>query len=214
MVRRELGKRGRVPWSGGNEGVVVNLSDVLGAGRSVVTSSAVALFTSFGLVDQILVQWATGKLAKAVRSSRASASMAATAGNLGQHGGDLAQLLDDLTGGRLGEDRAAGGGHHLGGASWHAGEDVSEELDPAALPAGTGHDRGDGPLEPGVGVGADQLPPGEPSCLKRAQERRPKAPSSESPTSRPSTSRPPSAVTPVAITTAGDTTRRATGALR
>jgi hypothetical protein len=27
------GRAGRVPWGGGNEGVVVMLSDVLGAGR-------------------------------------------------------------------------------------------------------------------------------------------------------------------------------------
>jgi SAM-dependent methyltransferase len=40
---------GRVPWSGGNEGVVVNLSDDAGAGRQLATSSAVALLTSLGL---------------------------------------------------------------------------------------------------------------------------------------------------------------------
>jgi hypothetical protein len=31
--RALLEQAGRVPWSGGNEGVVVMLSDVLGAGR-------------------------------------------------------------------------------------------------------------------------------------------------------------------------------------
>src|SRR5215207_4939535 len=40
------------------------------------------LTRSNGLVDQILVQWAAGKLAKAVRSALASASILATAGNL------------------------------------------------------------------------------------------------------------------------------------
>jgi hypothetical protein len=46
-------------------------------------------------------------------------------------------------------------------------------VDPAALPAGAGHDRGDGGLETGVGVGDDQLDAGEPAGLERAQERGP-----------------------------------------
>jgi hypothetical protein len=46
-------------------------------------------------------------------------------------------------------------------------------VDPTALPAGAGQDRGDGRLEPGVGVGDDQLHPGQPSGLERAQERGP-----------------------------------------
>jgi hypothetical protein len=49
-VRKQLAgsRRGRVPWSGGIEGVVVNLSDVLEL-VAVVTSSAAALLTSLGL---------------------------------------------------------------------------------------------------------------------------------------------------------------------
>jgi hypothetical protein len=95
----------------------------------------------------------------------------------------------------------------------HAGEHVSDEVDSTALPAGAGHDGGDGGLEAGVGVGDDQLDAGEPAGLERAQEAVQKAPSSLSPTSRPSTSRPPSLVTPVAITTARETTRPSTRAL-
>jgi hypothetical protein len=49
-------------------------------------------------------------------------------------------------------------------------------LDPAALPCGTSHNRDDGPLEPGVGVGDHQLHPGEPSGLQRAEEGGPERP--------------------------------------
>jgi len=66
-----------------------------------------------------------------------------------------------------------------------------------------------------VGVGDDQLHPGQAAGLERAQERAVQnAPSSESPTANPSTSRRPSTDTPVAITTALDTTRPLTLALR
>jgi hypothetical protein len=43
-------------------------------------------------------------------------------------------LVDDLGAGGLGEDGADGRGHHLGRASWHAGEHVAEEVDSTALP--------------------------------------------------------------------------------
>jgi hypothetical protein len=46
-------------------------------------------------------------------------------------------------------------------------------MDPAALPAGAGHDRGDGLGEAGVGVGDDQLDAVKPAGFERAQERGP-----------------------------------------
>jgi hypothetical protein len=46
---------GRVPRSGGVEGVVVNLSDVQRAGRYGATSSAVALLTSLGWRSSSLI---------------------------------------------------------------------------------------------------------------------------------------------------------------
>jgi len=67
-----------------------------------------------------------------------------------------------------------------------------------------GLDRG---LEPGVGVGDDQLDVVQAAGLEPAQDAVQNAPSSLSPTSKPSTSRRPSAATPVATTTAWETTR-------
>jgi hypothetical protein len=48
-------RSGRVPRSGGVEGVVVNLSDVQRAGRYGATSSAVALLTSLGWRSSSLI---------------------------------------------------------------------------------------------------------------------------------------------------------------
>jgi hypothetical protein len=47
-------------------------------------------------------------------------------------------------------------------------------MDSAALPAGAGYDGGDGLLQPGMGIGDDQLDAGEPAGLERAQEGGPK----------------------------------------
>jgi hypothetical protein len=128
---------------------------------------------SNGLVDQILVQCAGGKAAKAVRSSRPSASIVATAGNLGA---SMAATLPtwSTTSWPVGCAkivRMAAATSRL--SPWPPGQHVAEEVDPAALPAGAGHDRDDGLLEPGVGVGDHQLDAMKPASLQAAQERGP-----------------------------------------
>jgi hypothetical protein len=65
-----------------------------------------------------------------------------------------------------------------------------------------------------VGVGDDQLHPGQAAGLERAQERGPERAVLGVANIQPSTFWPPSLVTPVAITTALDTTRPLTLALR
>ena len=76
----------------------------------------------------------------------------------------------------LGEDGPDGGGDHLGRALGHPGEDVSEEVDPAALDGRAGHGRLDGLTQPQVGIGDDQLHPAKPTGLQAAQERGPEGP--------------------------------------
>ena len=76
----------------------------------------------------------------------------------------------DVGGVGLGEDGPDGRGDHLGRALGHLGEHVAQEVDPAALHGGAGHHRLDGLAEAEVGVGDDQLHPGQPTGLERAQE--------------------------------------------
>ena len=114
----------------------------------------------------------------------------------------------------LGEDGPDGSGDHLGRALGHPGEDVSEEVDPAALDGRTGHSGLDGLTQPQVGIGDDQLHPAKPTGFRLRRKAVQKAPSSLSPTAKPRTSRRPSPVTPVATTTAWATTRRLTRALQ
>jgi hypothetical protein len=66
-----------------------------------------------------------------------------------------------------------GGGDHLGRALGHPGQDVAEEVDPAALDGRTGHGDLDGLAQAQVGVGDDQLHPAKPTGLQAAQECRP-----------------------------------------
>jgi len=49
-------------------------------------------------------------------------------------------------------------------------------VDPAPLDGRAGHDRLDGLTQPEVGVGDDQLHPGQPACLQAAQEGGPEGP--------------------------------------
>jgi hypothetical protein len=63
----------------------------------------------------------------------------------------------DLGGIRLGENCADGGRDHLGRPLGHLGQDVSEEVDPAALDRRAGHDGADGLAEAEVG-GNDMHP--------------------------------------------------------
>ena len=133
---------------------------------------------------------------------------------LAEHRRDDLELLVDVLGVGLGEDRADRGGDHLGVALRDDREHVAHEVDPAALPGGADEHRGDRGLQPGVGIGDDQLDPAEAAGLQPRRNAVQNAPSSESPTSKPRTSRRPSAVTPVATTTAWDTTRRLTRALQ
>ncbi len=72
-------------------------------------------------------------------------------------------LLGDVTRPGLGEDGADRRGDHLGTAFGHLGQDVPEEVDPAPLPRCSDQHRPDGGLQPGVGVGDDQLHPGQAS---------------------------------------------------
>ena len=52
-------------------------------------------------------------------------------GELGlKHGDDLVELVDDLSGGGLGEDGADRRRHHLRRTSGHPSQDVSEEVKP------------------------------------------------------------------------------------
>ena len=74
----------------------------------------------------------------------------------------------------LSEDRPDRGGDHLRAGLGHPGQDVSHEMDPAALPARPDEHRGDGGLEPEMMIGDDQGDPGEASGPQGAQERRPK----------------------------------------
>jgi hypothetical protein len=52
-----------------------------------------------------------------------------------------------------------GRGGHLGRALGHPGEDVSEDVDPAALEGRAGHDRGHGLAQAQLDAGDDQLHP-------------------------------------------------------
>ena len=132
------------------------------------------LTRSRGLVDQIFFQCATGKSANAVMSSAASRSIASTLGNCRPSmRGDDVELLADVLGVGLGEDRADRGGDHLGRALGDRGQDVAQEVDPAPLPGRADHHRADRGLQPGVGVGDHQLRPGQAAGLQRAQERGP-----------------------------------------
>jgi hypothetical protein len=79
----------------------------------------------------------------------------------------------DVGGVGLGEDGADGRGHHLGRALGDLSQDISEEVDPAALDGRAGHDRLDGLAQARVGVGDHHLHPAQASRLERAQERRP-----------------------------------------
>jgi hypothetical protein len=93
-----------------------------------------------------------------------------------EHPRDDVQLLVHMLGIRLSKARADGRGDHLGGALRNLGEHVSEEVDPAALDGGAGHGGLDRLSQAKVGVGDDQLHPGQPTGLQRAQERRPERP--------------------------------------
>jgi hypothetical protein len=87
-------------------------------------------------------------------------------------------------------------------------------VDPAALNGRAGHGGLDGLAEAEMGVGDDQLHPGQAAGLERPQERRPEGTILAVPTAKPRTSRRPSPHTPVATTTAWETTRRLTRALQ
>jgi hypothetical protein len=130
-----------------------------------------------------------------------------------QHPGDHVQLFVDMVGVGLGEDGADGGGDHLGRALGDLGEQVAEEVDPAALDGGAGHGGLDRLSEAEVGVGDDQLHPGQASGLQAPQELGPGGTVLAVAHPKPRTSRRPSPHTPVATTTAWATTRRLTLAL-
>ena len=84
------------------------------------------------------------------------------------------QLAVDLCGRQLLVDGAHYGSHAGLGALGHSGEQVGHEVGAAALPAGTGKHRGDGVLQPPVGIGGYHLHPAEPPSRQRAEEGQPK----------------------------------------
>jgi hypothetical protein len=95
------------------------------------------------------------------------------------------------------------------------GEDVAQEVHPAALPTGIASEhRPDRGLEAFVGIRDDQLHPVQAAGLQRAQESGPERPVLAVADVEPRTSRLPSARTAVATTTAWETTRRLTRALQ
>jgi hypothetical protein len=111
-------------------------------------------------------------------------------GGVAEHGGDVGELglehvgdsssWEDVVGFGLGEDRADGGGDHLGGGFGDPGEDVAHEMHPAALPGGTDEHRGDGGLEAEMVIGDDELHAAQPAARKPLRKAVQKAPSSES----------------------------------
>ena len=93
------------------------------------------------------------------------------------------QLVDDpvelrvhLGGIGLGEDRAHEGRDDRLGGLRDPGEQVAHGMRATPLPGGAVEDRGDGVLQPLVGVGDDERDPGQPACDETAQERRPAGP--------------------------------------
>ena len=87
--------------------------------------------------------------------------------------GDLGELaLGRLCVG-LGEDRSGIGGDEDRAALRDVGEDVAEEMDPAALPGRPDERRFDRLAEPDVGVADDEPDAGEVAGDKGAQKRPP-----------------------------------------
>jgi hypothetical protein len=123
-----------------------------------------------------LRQWPTGKAVKAVTSSRASASSAATTGKRGwSH--DLVELLADRDRVGLGEYRGDRGEDHLGAAPRELpSEHVAQEVHSASLPRRPQKHRPDRALQALVGVGDDEADAGQATGPERAQEGVQKAP--------------------------------------
>jgi hypothetical protein len=143
------------------------------------------------LVDQTFFQWLTGK---AVNASSVAQHRLQLAELPAQHPRDHIELLMDMGGIRLGENRADGGRDHLGRPLGHLGQDVAEEVDPAALYRRAGYDGADGLAQ--VEASAMTCTPVSPRAFKLRRNWVQKAPSSLSPTAKPSTSRRPSPHTP------------------
>jgi hypothetical protein len=81
----------------------------------------------------------------------------------------------DMGGIRLGENRADGGRDHLGRPLGHLGQDVAEEVDPAALYRRAGHDGADGLAQ--VEASAMACTPVSPRAFKLRRNWVQKAPS-------------------------------------
>jgi hypothetical protein len=91
-----------------------------------------------------------------------------------EHAGDDVELGAHAARVGLGEDSADRRGHHFGAALGHSGQQIAQEVHPAALPTGTEQHRANRGLQPGVRVGDDQCHPVQPAGLERAQEPGPK----------------------------------------
>ena len=81
---------------------------------------------------------------------------------------DAVELLGHSSRVGLGEDRAYGGGNHLGVGARDPGQHVAHEMHPAALPGRADHHRGDSLLEPEVVIGDHQAHAAEASGAQRA----------------------------------------------
>ena len=168
------------------------------------------LSRSLGLLDQIWRQISFGNAVKARTSARAASRCSATAGSLlGQGVEDPVELGVHGVGVGLVVDRVQ---HRLDpGPSCSSGStrhQVRGVVGAAALPGRAGQVRRDRLDQAGVGVGGDQLHPGQAAGDQvGGRTRIQPAPVSLVATSTPRTSRCPSALTPVATSTTALTTR-------
>ena len=125
---------------------------------------------SCGLLDHSFCQWATGKAVKARMSGAASASSSATWAK-------GSRSCSTTIGRGPRRETVAGrwcvpcekvlGGHSRLGTLGHSGEQVGHEVGAAALPAGSSKHRGDGVLQPLVGIASH---PAEAPSGQRPQE--------------------------------------------
>ena len=90
-----------------------------------------------------------------------------------EHPGDLIELGLDVLRVGLGEDGADDTGDDVLTGARHDRENVSHEVDSAALPGGALEDGADRLLQTGVGVGDDELDTVQTAGLERAEEARP-----------------------------------------
>ena len=87
-----------------------------------------------------------------------------------QHPGDFVELGLDVLRVGLGEDGADDGGDHVLTGTRDDGENISNEMDPTALPRSALEHRANGLLQAGVSVGDDELDTVQPPGFQGPQE--------------------------------------------